>query len=155
MSDYVDRNLIRGERVLHRGALSAWAFAGRIALGIVLLPVVVGVLILAGVWIWMSTTEVAITNKRVIVKIGWLRVHTFEMAVGKVESVEIEQPFLGRLANFGSIQINGTGTSHAPIHGVVDPFGFRQKFMQAQDDAAHDGDDERSPAPAGVPVARS
>lgn len=154
MSDYVDRNLIRGERVIHRGALSGWAFAGRIALGIVLIPLVVGVLILAGVWIWMSTTELAITNKRVIVKFGWLRVHTFEMNVSKVESIEVEQPFLGRLANFGSVQINGTGSSHAPIHGVVDPFGFRQKFMQAQDDAAHENGDDRAAPAADVLPAR-
>lgn len=138
MPGYVDENLIRGEQVIYRGKLSAWAFGGRIALGILLIPVVVGIFILAGVWIWMISAELAITNKRVITKFGWIRRDTIEINLGKVESLQVDQTVWGRVWNYGSMQINGTGTSHAPIYGVADPLTFRRMFMEAQDQAMHE-----------------
>jgi uncharacterized membrane protein YdbT with pleckstrin-like domain len=135
VAGYVDSNLIRGEQVVYRGRLSAWAFGGRIALGVLLIPIVVGLFILAGVWIFMKSAELAVTNKRVIVKFGWIRRDTIEMNLIRVESIQVDQTLWGRLCNYGSIQINGTGTSHAPIHGVADPLTFRRMFMEAQDQA--------------------
>ena len=139
-------NLIRGETVVYRGKLSAWAFGGRIALGVVLVPLVVGILILAGVWISIKTAELAVTNKRVITKFGWIRRDTIEMNVSKVESLQVDQTVWGRICNYGSIQINGTGTSHAPIIGVADPLTFRRMFMEAQDQALRDPALARAPA---------
>jgi uncharacterized membrane protein YdbT with pleckstrin-like domain len=137
MARYVEDNLIADERLLYTGRLSPWAFAGRIALGIVLVPVGIGLLLLAGVWIWLRTVELAVTSKRLIVKSGLVSRETIEMNLGKVESLQVNQGVMGRLLGFGSIQVNGTGTSHAPIRGVADPLEFRRQFMQAQDQAIH------------------
>jgi uncharacterized membrane protein YdbT with pleckstrin-like domain len=137
MDPYVEKNLIKDEQLVYTGRLSAWGFAGRIALGVLLIPLVVGVFMLAWVWIRMRTMELAITTKRLIVKSGLISRQTIELNLGKVESLQVDQTVLGRLLGYGSIQVNGTGTSHAPIHGVADPLEFRRQFMQAQDQAIH------------------
>jgi hypothetical protein len=54
----------------------------------------------------------------------------------KAESIQINQSLLGRLCNYGSLQINGTGTAHTPITGIRSPLEFRRQFMEAQDQAA-------------------
>ena len=133
MDAYVAKNLIQDERLIYTGRLSAWGYAGRIALGVLLIPLVVGLFLLAWVWIQMRTVEMAITNKRLIIKSGLVSRQTIELNLGKVESLQVEQTVMVRLLDYGSIQVNGTGTAHAPIRGVADPLEFRRQFMQAQD----------------------
>lgn len=137
MDAYVEQNLIKDEQLVYTGRLSAWGYAGRIALGVLLIPLVVGLFLLAWVWIQMRTVEMAITNKRLIIKSGLISRQTIELNLGKVESLQVDQTVMGRLFGYGSIRVNGTGMSHAPIRGVADPLEFRRQFMQAQDQAIH------------------
>jgi uncharacterized membrane protein YdbT with pleckstrin-like domain len=75
----------------------------------------------------------AVTNKRVIAKTGFISRKTIEMNLTKVESMQVDQGIFGRLLNFGSLKINGTGASNAPITGISAPLEFRRSFMEAQD----------------------
>ena len=72
-----------------------------------------------------ATTELAITDRRVIYKIGLFRRSTFEMNLSKVESVGVEQSLLGRMLGFGVVEVKGTGSSLAPITTISDPLKFR------------------------------
>jgi uncharacterized membrane protein YdbT with pleckstrin-like domain len=76
-------------------------------------------------WIRRATTEFAITDRRVIYKSGLIRRHTLEMNRSKVESVDVDQPILGRVFGFGTIVLRGTGATHEPIHDIADPLAFR------------------------------
>ncbi len=137
MAHYVDSNLIKDEIVLHRGTLSLWALSGQILLGVLLLPLAgIGLIFLIAALIKYKTTELAVTNKRVITKIGLISRHTLELNLSKAESIQINQSLMGRLCNYGSLQINGTGMAHAPINGIRSPLEFRRQFMEAQDQAA-------------------
>ncbi len=136
MASYVDSNLIKDEAVLHRGHISLWSLSGLIFFGVVLLPVVIGLFLLLSAWIKYKTTELAVTNKRVIVKTGLISRKTLELNLAKAESIQVDQSLMGRLFNFGSLQINGTGMAHAPISGIRAPLEFRRQFMEAQDQAA-------------------
>ena len=136
MASYVDSNLIKDEAVLHRGHLSLWSLSGLIFFGVLLLPVVIGLFLLLGAWIKYKTTELAVTNKRVIVKTGLISRKTLELNLAKAESIQVDQSLLGRLFDFGSLQVNGTGMAHAPIAGIRAPLEFRRQFMEAQDQAA-------------------
>ena len=69
---YIDESLIEGEAILHRGRVSWWSQAGMVVPGIVLLVVVVGLAFLAIAWVRVRSTEIAITNKRVIAKFGFV-----------------------------------------------------------------------------------
>jgi uncharacterized membrane protein YdbT with pleckstrin-like domain len=76
-------------------------------------------------WIRRVTTEFAVTDRRVIYKTGLFSRHTLEMNRGKVESVDVEQPFTGRLFGYGTIVLRGTGSTHEPIYHIADPLTFR------------------------------
>jgi len=72
-----------------------------------------------------ASTELAVTDRRVIYKSGVLARHTLEMNRSKVESVDVDQSLLGRLCGFGTITVRGTGGSLEPIRMIGDPLTFR------------------------------
>ena len=72
-----------------------------------------------------ATTELAVTDHRVIYKSGLLSRHTIEMNRDKVESVDVDQTLLGRIFGYGTIIVRGTGGSLEPIRNIGDPLTFR------------------------------
>src|SRR5438046_2773812 len=135
---YVDRNLISDEAVAYRARLHWILFVKPALIALVVIAVVGGIfyaadlfsklsdqtsgLIWLGVFIiaviplfstflsWRSA-EFAVTNKRVILKTGFLQSKTAEMFLNKIESVGVDQSISGRILGFGSITIRGTGGS--------------------------------------------
>ena len=130
---YIDDSLIAGEQVIHRGHVSWWSESPRILLGILTLVIVVGLILLAWAWIRVRSTEIAITNKRIIAKFGFVKRSTVEINLDKVEALRVEQGVLGRVLNFGTILISGVGSTIDPIPSIADPLLFRRKFMEATD----------------------
>ncbi|HLX80899.1 MAG TPA: PH domain-containing protein [Burkholderiales bacterium] len=134
MASYVDQNLLSGETVVHRAAVSRWSLAPRIALGIILLPLVgLGLVFLVWAWILYKTTEFAVTDKRIIAKTSLISRSTVEMFLDKVESLHVEQTVLGRVFDFGTVTIRGTGSTEEPIRNISAPLELRRQFMQAAD----------------------
>lgn len=78
----------------------------------------------------MLTTEFAVTNRRVIAKTGFIRRHTLEILLSKVESVSVNQNILGRLLNFGTVTVTGTGGTRESFRAIVDPIDVRKKINQ-------------------------
>jgi uncharacterized membrane protein YdbT with pleckstrin-like domain len=134
MTSYIEGSLTKDEKIIHLGHTSWWSLTSYILGGLVLLP-----LFGAGLFVWLAgyirykSIELAITNKRIIVKTGFIRRQTVEINLNKVESIQVDQGLWGRVFNFGSLVITGSGSSHAPIHAVSDPMGFRRAFVEAQD----------------------
>jgi uncharacterized membrane protein YdbT with pleckstrin-like domain len=133
MSSYVEKALVQGEQVLYLGRLSLWSLFPQIFFGILLTPLIVGLFILVPAWIKYRSTELAVTNKRVIAKFGFVSRHTIELNVAKIESVQVEQGVLGRMFDFGSIIVAGGGNPFAPVPGIANPLGFRRAFLEAQE----------------------
>jgi uncharacterized membrane protein YdbT with pleckstrin-like domain len=130
---YIDDSLIEGERVVHRGRISWWSVFWLVFLGLLTLVIAVGLVFLAWAWIRVRSTEIAITNKRIIAKFGFIQRHTVEINLDKVESLRVEQGLWGRFLNFGTIFVSGAGTAVAPFPDIADPLVFRRKFMEATD----------------------
>jgi uncharacterized membrane protein YdbT with pleckstrin-like domain len=130
---YIDDSLIPGETLVHRARLTWWSQTGLIILGFVLLVAVVGLVFIVMAWINMKSTEIAITNKRIIAKFGFIRRSTVEINLDKVEALRVEQSVWGRFLNYGTILISGTGSTVDPIANIADPLVFRRKFMEATD----------------------
>jgi uncharacterized membrane protein YdbT with pleckstrin-like domain len=128
---YIDESLVAGETVLHRARVSWWSQFGLLLLGVVLLVVVIGLFFLVAAWVNVRSTEIAITNRRIIAKFGFVKRHTVEINLEKVEALRVEQGVLGRMLNYGTIFISGAGTSVAPLADIADPLVFRRKFMEA------------------------
>lgn len=132
MAQYVDKSLARGERILMRGrwpvALWLAAWAALLVLGIA----VIGVFIFLWASIKMSTTEFAVTDQRVILKRGFFRRVTEELAVESVEGVNLRQTFLGLLFGYGSIVVTGTGETHLHFPPMAQPVKFRRAIENAR-----------------------
>lgn len=79
------------------------------------------------------TTELVVTSKRVIVKKGLISRITVEMNHSKVESINVKQSIFGRLHNYGTIQINGSGGGRCLIPYIDKPLQFRREVMEAID----------------------
>ncbi len=150
---YVERNLTAGESVLFKTHLHwitvFWFWVAGLMLGIAgilmaggwaasiggytpgmakfgLLPIVVGVLVILMGMIRRNAVEMAVTNMRVIIKTGILREKTIEMFLRKVESVNVEQSFFGRLLGYGDIIVHGTGGTAEPFRHISHPLEFRR-----------------------------
>jgi uncharacterized membrane protein YdbT with pleckstrin-like domain len=78
-----------------------------------------------------ATTELAVTDQRVIYKAGLLARHTLEMNRGKVESVTVDQTLLGRVFGYGTIIVRGTGSTFEPIRDISNPLTFRSHITTA------------------------
>ncbi len=83
--------------------------------------------LLIRVWFRRWTTEIAVTNRRIILKRGFIRRHTIEMNMDKVESVDVDQSLFGRLLNYGDVIIRGTGEGFEPLRMIDSPLRFRSE----------------------------
>jgi uncharacterized membrane protein YdbT with pleckstrin-like domain len=146
---YVKSVLQPGEKVLFAGRLSwivyhraiAFLFAGIVLVileriysneGWLLIGTggVLGVAALFSAlraWFIRFTTEIAVTDKRVIYKRGFIKRHTVEMNMDKVATVDVDQSILGRLLDYGSIRIVGTGGALGieQLHLIASPLAMR------------------------------
>lgn len=146
---YVDSILEPGETVRYHTTVSWTVYAPAILLAIcALAALVVGfvyadavaigwsglvaiVFALAAVvsaipaWFRRWTTEIAVTDRRIILKRGLIRRHTVEMNMQKVESVDVDQSLAGRLFNYGNVTIRGTGSSFEKLKMIDAPLRLR------------------------------
>jgi len=72
------------------------------------------------------TTEFALTDRRIIAKTGLLRQRSLELMLSKVESIGVNQPLVGRLLNYGTITVIGTGGTREPFLNIAAPMSLRQ-----------------------------
>ena len=150
MPNYIENSLISGESISYTGTISKWSVAGSLLIGgLLVLSGVVNlftaaagsspILILAGIsflvvaYLKINSTELAITNKRLIAKFGFISRQTVELNLNKVESIQVHQGIAGRIFDFGSLVISGGGNPQAPVPGIANPLAFRKAFMEAQD----------------------
>ena len=87
------------------------------------------VLALAGLsqaWFKRSTTEIAVTDRRIIYKTGFIALDSNEMQMDKVQSVEVKQTVIGRLLNYGDVRILGAGQQNMEqLKNIESPIEFR------------------------------
>jgi len=110
------------------GELFGWPLWVDIVAGLIVL---VALWLLARAWFERWTTEIAVTDRRVIHKTGFIRRSTIEMSVEKVESVDVHQSLPGRLFDYGDIIVRGTGAGLAPLREIHAPLVFRSKLIGA------------------------
>ncbi len=149
MGSYVQNDLNPGERIVYEASLHWMIYLGpMLLLGVGIVMSVPGLgfgamsggLALLGVallWLLVSyirqrTSEFAVTDKRVIIKLGWLSRRTIEINMSRVESVQVDQDILGRFLNYGTITVIGTGGTKEPFNLIDDPLAFRRAVQAEQ-----------------------
>ncbi|HCQ8110909.1 TPA: PH domain-containing protein [Klebsiella pneumoniae] len=165
MASYVDSNLSKGEEVIVRAHVSWLSFLITIIVSLFFLFIAfggfmasaaakegeahpnsvgwvflfLGLFMLLNVVVKVATTELALTNKRIIAKFGFIRRSTIELRLEKVESISINQGLLGRLLGYGTVVVKGTGGTGTPIPSIKKPLDFRRivnNFLEEKDTTA-------------------
>ena len=96
---------------------------------------VVGVIIFFWPFVARRTTELVVTDKRVIAKVGLLSTTSVEIRFEKIESVRVVQGLIGRMLNYGDVVITGTGSTHDPIPDISSPRQFTMALNAAMEAA--------------------
>lgn len=120
MGSYVNKHLINNENVVFETKLHWVIFFS--------LRSIFTLTIYAWLERWLS--EYVITNRRIIIKTGFIARNTFEMNLSKIESVNVEQSIMGRILNYGSITIIGSGGTRETFHNIAHPLEFRKSFQE-------------------------
>ncbi len=84
-----------------------------------------GLLLVFSAWVKRTTTEIVVTDRRILFKEGFVRRRTMEMNMNKVETVDVVQSIPGRIFNYGTILIRGTGSTYEPLRMIGDPLALR------------------------------
>ncbi len=87
-------------------------------------------LVFAQSWLVIHTTELALTDRRIVSKTGIITTKTFELQIEKVESIEFEQGLFGRMLNYGTVTVKGTGVGAVPAPGIMNPLDFRKAVQE-------------------------
>lgn len=127
---YLDESLGPDEKVVARFALH-WTAKGRLLLGIVLIPVVVGVFIVIYEWLRLREIELGVTTHRVVRKTGIISRETEEIRLSAIETVDLHQTTWGRLLGYGNVRVTGRGESSLTFSRIVDPVGVKRAIETA------------------------
>jgi len=148
MSSYVEESLLKNEKVLFQAQMH-W---------IVFLPTIIWLLMslvlyflgsefrvfsaffsiimfasFLSNYINYKTSEFALTNRRIILKIGFIRRHTLELFLTRLEGMFVNQSIMGRLLNFGTLVVVGTGGTRDAFYKISDPLAFRRRVLEEVD----------------------
>ena len=135
---YVEANLLPDEKLVHKATLHwliFWKALLVTALGIVfvviqpaigLMVVVIGLVMFLPPWIARRTSEFGVTTKRVIVKTGLVQRRTLELLLRQIEAISVDQGLMGRVFNYGSITLSGTGGVREVFHNIAAPLELRR-----------------------------
>jgi uncharacterized membrane protein YdbT with pleckstrin-like domain len=145
---YLDDHLLDGERIVHRARLHWSIFATSIVvvlLGAALALVLgvyqpeywylgaaltgIGLLLAIGPAIRYTSSEFAVTNKRVLSKVGFIERESDETLLSKVEAIAVDQGILGRVLGFGTVTITGTGGTEEAFARISQPLEFRRQIQ--------------------------
>lgn len=125
MGSYVESNLMSGETVTYRAQMHWIIFVSLKAVFTLFLAPIIEK--------WSS--EFAVTNKRVIIKVGLISRRTVELNLGKIESIGVDQSIFGRILSYGTIIVMGTGGTKEPFRGIANPMDFRKAVNEAVESA--------------------
>jgi uncharacterized membrane protein YdbT with pleckstrin-like domain len=139
---YVDRNLLPNEQVTYRARLSRVIYLFPICLIVFAVLVAIhgwyqaagviaalGVVLLVPPWIRSVSSEFAVTNKRVLIKVGLVRRHSLELLLQKVEGIGVDQGIMGRILGYGTITVSGTGGTREAFRTISRPLEFRRQVQ--------------------------
>lgn len=140
MGNYVESNLLPGEAVAYQarvhGVIYMWpgiftaygvyslSSGGSLGFAFILS----GIVLAAIATMRIDTTEFAVTNRRIIAKAGILRRRSIETLLEKVESVMVDQSILGRMLDYGTVIVGGTGGMREGFKLMAHPAKLRSQI---------------------------
>ena len=110
----ISKIIASGETIIYQPKLSKWAYLhlGRLIRNL--------------------TTTIFVSDKRFFHSHGWVHRHAHEIVIGKVESILVEQGLCGRLFNYGTIRVSGTGAGTIVLQYIKRPLEFQRQVRAIQ-----------------------
>jgi uncharacterized membrane protein YdbT with pleckstrin-like domain len=162
---YLTKLLIPGEEIIHEtrrsvaatfggllfflalvligaGVAYAWSqpAAGLLGTSMLLVVALVLGLLLLGRWIWWRNKVYVVTNLRVLKLEGLFSKRHRDASLDKINDLVMSQPVLGRLLNYGDVQILTANESSAmTFHKLHDPVAFKRQILQVRTKEMADG----------------
>jgi uncharacterized membrane protein YdbT with pleckstrin-like domain len=148
---YVDSNLLTGETVMYRTRLHWRLYLPPVLLTLLVmvpvavllvvrhlavwavLPVAVGLVLVLAAHLRRGSSEFAVTNKRVVIKLGVMSTRSLELLLAKVEGIAVNQGLWGKMLGYGDIVVTGSGGTREAFSNIQDPLGFRRAIQEATD----------------------
>jgi membrane protein YdbS with pleckstrin-like domain len=148
LMSYLDGHLLDGEQIVYRARLHWTIFIASII--VVLLGIALAIVLsiyqpeywylglaLAGIGLLLAipptinytSSEFAVTNKRVLSKTGFIQRESDETLLSKVEGVSVDQGILGRMLGFGTVTITGSGGTEDSFPRIAAPLEFRRQVQ--------------------------
>lgn len=93
---------------------------------------ILGVMSFAQKMIVKATTEIAITNNRLVYKRGLIARNVGEISIDRIEGVNVLQSIFGRIFNYGRLSIRGMGIGEVILPPIESPIVFRQEIEKAR-----------------------
>jgi uncharacterized membrane protein YdbT with pleckstrin-like domain len=84
-----------------------------------------------------TASEFVVTNMRVVIYLGLLSSRSFEIMLNKIESIVVDQALTGKLLNFGSLVVGGTGGTKERFSNIQNPFEFRRRVEEEMSKITH------------------
>ena len=141
---YVDSNLLDGEHVVYRTRLHwllfvlpvlftvlvlspvAWLMANGSWKEFTWIPLALGLLVLVATFIKRQSSDFAVTNKRVMMKVGVFATRSIELLLNKIEAIAVNQSLMGRILGYGDIAVTGSGGTKESFSRIQGPLEFRR-----------------------------
>jgi len=79
-------------------------------------------------WLTKITTEYALTNIRIICKLGILKTVSRGINLDMIESIGIIQSFLGRILNYGTLVIRAKGSTVNRYNYIENPLEYKKNI---------------------------
>jgi len=141
---FIDDNLMQGENIVYRTNIHWMIFIVPILLIVVSvifinnLPssfltyfvVILTLFLLLRAIITYAASEFGITNKRVLIKTGFIQRNSHELLLNKIEAIQVNQGILGRMFGYGTIAIVGTGGTRDSFSNIVNSLEFRKQAQE-------------------------
>jgi uncharacterized membrane protein YdbT with pleckstrin-like domain len=151
MMSYIDGNLLPGEQVVYRTRLHWLLFLGPVIFTVVVLlpiawvlstgtwstfewiPLALGFSVLLATFIKRQSSDFAVTNKRVMMKVGVFSTRSVELLLNKIEAIAVNQSFIGRIFGYGDIVVTGSGGTRESFSHIQGPLEFRRAVQSVTD----------------------
>lgn len=146
---FVEQNLMPGETLVYRTRMTWALFLGPTVFMVLALFALLAVAVkVGGNWTYLPlailllavfaalskyiayvSAEFGVTTHRVIVKVGLVSVRSIEILLPKIEAIQIEQDIWGRIFNYGTILITGTGGTREVFSMIESPYELRNQVQ--------------------------
>jgi len=142
---YVEKNLLSNEQVTYWAKLHWIIFTTPVLVLVVAIVLAIlgahwmvcafvagiGVVLFLPPWMRSASSEFAVTNKRVLIKVGFISRHSLELLLKQVEGIGVDQTLLGRIFGYGTITVIGTGGTKETYAMIANPLEFRRQVQGA------------------------